>query len=295
MEGLVGEIVDETDLPEEPLIRISKTEIIADGAATRDGELALGRNVLVGFMSFDGFNYEDAIIIYCSDHGGVLPPVPSLERMGQMMEFSTAEPVEDAFCAMLLEETNFVDRDEAWLEPLSALKRKGSLGDFNVIVVGAGMSGILAAIRLKERGIDFTVYEKAGRLDQAITCYQEIVNHNKRDWNSINKIGDLYAKLKKVKEASREYAKVAEFYAQDGFLLKAIAMAESYLKDKKRVLPCAAYLEGEYGVDGLYEARALDPGHLGAHVHRAQEIRVARAIEAVPVRQHLVKKQEVCL
>ncbi len=32
----------------------------------------------------------------------------------------------------------------------------------------------------------------------------------------------------------------------------AIAMAESYLKDKKRVLPCAAKLSGEYGVDGLY-------------------------------------------
>ena len=32
----------------------------------------------------------------------------------------------------------------------------------------------------------------------------------------------------------------------------AIAMAESYLKDKKRVLPCAAYLTGEYGVKGLY-------------------------------------------
>ena len=32
----------------------------------------------------------------------------------------------------------------------------------------------------------------------------------------------------------------------------AIAMAESYLKDKKRVLPCAAMLNGQYGVDGLY-------------------------------------------
>ena len=37
--------------------------MIADGAATFQGELALGRNVLVGFMSFDGFNFEDAIII----------------------------------------------------------------------------------------------------------------------------------------------------------------------------------------------------------------------------------------
>jgi malate dehydrogenase len=32
----------------------------------------------------------------------------------------------------------------------------------------------------------------------------------------------------------------------------AVAMAEAYLKDKKRVLPCAAYLNGEYGVKGLY-------------------------------------------
>ncbi len=32
----------------------------------------------------------------------------------------------------------------------------------------------------------------------------------------------------------------------------AIQMAESYLKDKKRILPCAAYLDGQYGVDGLY-------------------------------------------
>jgi malate dehydrogenase len=32
----------------------------------------------------------------------------------------------------------------------------------------------------------------------------------------------------------------------------AIAMAESYLKDKKRVLPCAAYLDGEYGISGFY-------------------------------------------
>ncbi|TWU49402.1 DNA-directed RNA polymerase subunit beta [Rubripirellula reticaptiva] len=43
--------------------KVEKNQIIADGAATLNGELALGRNVLVGFMSFDGYNYEDAIII----------------------------------------------------------------------------------------------------------------------------------------------------------------------------------------------------------------------------------------
>ena len=43
--------------------KVEKGEVIADGAATNNGELALGRNVLVGFMSWDGFNFEDAIII----------------------------------------------------------------------------------------------------------------------------------------------------------------------------------------------------------------------------------------
>ncbi len=43
--------------------KVTKGQVLADGAASFQGELALGRNVLVGFMSFDGFNFEDAIII----------------------------------------------------------------------------------------------------------------------------------------------------------------------------------------------------------------------------------------
>ena len=35
----------------------------ADGAGTSQGELALGKNVLVGFMVWDGYNFEDAIIV----------------------------------------------------------------------------------------------------------------------------------------------------------------------------------------------------------------------------------------
>jgi DNA-directed RNA polymerase subunit beta len=43
--------------------KVEKDQVIADGAATYQGELALGRNVLVAFMAWDGFNFEDAIII----------------------------------------------------------------------------------------------------------------------------------------------------------------------------------------------------------------------------------------
>src|SRR5208282_5551712 len=42
---------------------VRKGQIIADGPCTRDGELALGRNVLVAFMPWNGYNFEDAILI----------------------------------------------------------------------------------------------------------------------------------------------------------------------------------------------------------------------------------------
>ena len=43
--------------------KIKKGDVIADGPATCCGELSLGRNVLVGFVPWNGYNYEDAILI----------------------------------------------------------------------------------------------------------------------------------------------------------------------------------------------------------------------------------------
>ena len=43
--------------------RVKKGQIIADGASTVEGELAIGKNVLVAFNTFDGYNFEDAIVI----------------------------------------------------------------------------------------------------------------------------------------------------------------------------------------------------------------------------------------
>ncbi len=43
--------------------RVEKGQIIADGPATKEGELALGRNSLIAFMPWEGYNYEDAILI----------------------------------------------------------------------------------------------------------------------------------------------------------------------------------------------------------------------------------------
>jgi len=43
--------------------RVTYNQIIADGPACKDGEIALGKNVLVGFMTWEGYNYEDAILL----------------------------------------------------------------------------------------------------------------------------------------------------------------------------------------------------------------------------------------
>ena len=56
-----------TCLNQRPIVdkgeKIAKGQVIADGPSTSNGELALGRNILIGFMSWEGYNYEDAILL----------------------------------------------------------------------------------------------------------------------------------------------------------------------------------------------------------------------------------------
>jgi malate dehydrogenase len=69
-------------------------------------------------------------------------------------------------------------------------------------------------------------------------------------WTTQAKIDAI---VKRTADGGGEIVRLLErgsaFYAPAA---SAVVMAESYLKDKKRVLPCAAYLNGEYGIKGLY-------------------------------------------
>jgi DNA-directed RNA polymerase subunit beta len=60
-------LTEKTCLNQKPCVRtgdrVEKGQVIADGAATSHGELALGKNLLVAFMTYDGYNFEDAIIV----------------------------------------------------------------------------------------------------------------------------------------------------------------------------------------------------------------------------------------
>ncbi|MGB2755072.1 MAG: DNA-directed RNA polymerase subunit beta, partial [Phycisphaerae bacterium] len=58
---------ERTCLNQKPIVEVGQKvktgRVIADGAGTKDGELSLGRNILVAFITWDGFNFEDAILV----------------------------------------------------------------------------------------------------------------------------------------------------------------------------------------------------------------------------------------
>jgi malate dehydrogenase len=72
----------------------------------------------------------------------------------------------------------------------------------------------------------------------------------KMGWTTKEKLDAI---VKRTRDGGAEIVNLLKtgsaFYAPAA---SAIAMAESFLKDKKRLLPCAAYLSGQYGVNGLY-------------------------------------------
>ena len=73
----------------------------------------------------------------------------------------------------------------------------------------------------------------------------------------------------------------------------AVEMIEAYLKDQKRILPCAAYLEGEYGAEGLYVGVPVILGGNGVEevielsLTEEEQAALLKSIEAV---QELVDK-----
>ncbi|MDR3424540.1 MAG: malate dehydrogenase [Alphaproteobacteria bacterium] len=92
----------------------------------------------------------------------------------------------------------------------------------------------------------------------------------KMGWTTQERIDAI---VKRTREGGTEISKLFKtgtaFYAPAA---SAIAMAESFLKDKKRILPCAAQLNGEYGVSGLYVGV---PAVIGANgVEKIVEIRL---------------------
>ena len=99
---------------------------------------------------------------------------------------------------------------------------------------------------------------RQGKLDEAIRHYVILSDDNPRDVNTINRIGDLYVRMRKNKEGIRQFMRIADLYASDGFHLKAIAMYKKITKLEPNHVEANERLAEMYGKQGLVtEARSL--------------------------------------
>lgn len=93
------------------------------------------------------------------DGGCKLPPPPDAKTVHRMMNFLVAAEVAEDYVPMMLEEMELdgVDqRSDAWNDELPVKVRR----EHKALVIGGGMSGVLAAYRLQEAGIPFVLIEK---------------------------------------------------------------------------------------------------------------------------------------
>ena len=154
-----------------------------------------------------------------------------------------------------------------------------------------GMAGVLDTARFRyflaeEFGVsveDVTAFVLGGHGDSMVPLvnYSAVAGIPVPDlvamgWTTERRVADI---VQRTRDGGAEIVNLLKtgsaFYAPAS---AAIQMAESYLKDKKRVLPCAAWLDGEYGVNGLYVGV---PAVIGAGgVERIVEIRLSGADRA---------------
>jgi 4-hydroxyacetophenone monooxygenase len=82
--------------------------------------------------------------------------LPPEELFIEMMSVCVGERVPPEYAPMMAEEMGFVSRDTTWDAP----PEPAALSGFHVVVIGAGVSGLCAAIRLEQAGVPYTVIEK---------------------------------------------------------------------------------------------------------------------------------------
>jgi malate dehydrogenase len=118
----------------------------------------------------------------------------------------------------------------------------------------------------------------------------------KMGWTTQEKLDAI---VQRTRDGGAEIVKLLKtgsaFYAPAA---SAIAMADSYLKDKKRLLPCAAHLTGQYGIDDLYVGVPVIIGEGGVEkiveieMNADEKAMFDHSVNAVKVLVDVVKKLE---
>jgi malate dehydrogenase len=238
---------------------------------------------LAGTSTYAGIEGADVVIVTAG-----VPRKPGMSRddlLGtnlKVMEQVGAGIKKYAADAFVICITNPLDAMVWALQRASGLPRKKVVG----------MAGVLDSARFRhflaeEFDVsvkDVTAFVLGGHGDDMVPLVRysgvagvPLPDLIKMGWTTQEKVDAIVERTRKgggeivalLKTGSAFYAPAAS----------AIAMAESYLKDKKRVLPCAAYLTGQYGVDDLYVGV---PAVIGAGgIERVVEIDLNKAERAM--------------
>ncbi len=99
-------------------------------------------------------------------------------------------------------------------------------------------------------------YVARGKIEPAIREYRKLLADNPNDINTLNRIGDLYARIQRVDEAIDFFTQIAERYTEEGFFVKAIAIYKKIIKLNPTLLEVYEALAELYAKQGLQnEAR----------------------------------------
>ena len=99
-------------------------------------------------------------------------------------------------------------------------------------------------------------YVAKGKLEAAIKQYRKLIKENPNEANTLNRVGDLYARIGRNDEAVRLFTQIAEQYTEDGFFVKAIAIYKKIIKLDPKSLQVYERLAELYHRQGLLnEAR----------------------------------------
>jgi tetratricopeptide (TPR) repeat protein len=138
-----------------------------------------------------------------------------------------------------------------------------------------------------------------GKLDNAIREYRKLLRYNPNDANTLNRVGDLYARQSNVAEAVRLFLQIAENYSKDGFLVKAIAIYKKIIRLDPTQLDVYRELADLYHRQGLTnEARVqfqVVADYYLKHGERSQAIDVHRKMAEIEPNNpsHRVKLAEL--
>jgi pilus assembly protein FimV len=116
-----------------------------------------------------------------------------------------------------------------------------------------------------------------GQVDKAVKEYLRVVKEDPQDVRVWLKIGDLYAKKGSKQEASETYLKVARFYQDQGFFLKAVAVYKQILKIDPRLVEVNLKLAELYRQLGLLSDAMQHFESVAAHFHREGKTKEALA------------------